>query len=130
IDEAETLDRLIERRVAVVGETGIDLDRDEAVDSGSRLPGRPEEVAGSLDVLDRKSEEDLLRIALAGGDLLQLRVVPATLGQCLLEDGRVRRDADDGVVVGHPLELTCLEQLARQRVEPDADALFRKLMQA
>ena len=94
-----------------------------------RSQTRAQQIAGGLDVLHREREEDLRRVVRRRGDLPQLRVVPVALGEGLLEDRRVRRDADDGVLLHHALELTGLEHLARERVEPDADAVLGQLMQ-
>ena len=122
--------RLLERRVPLVREIGIDLDRDEAVDAVGPLPHRPQEIAGALDVLDREREEDLLRVVGALELGAKLLVVPVAGRERLLEDRRVRGHADDRVLVDQPLELAGLEHLARERVDPDADAVLRELVQS
>ena len=60
----------------------------------------------------------------------KLVVVPASRRERLLEDGRVRGHADDGVLLHEPRELARFEHLARERVDPDADAVFRELVQS
>ena len=117
--------RLLERRVALVGEIGIDLDRDEAVDALGPVPDRSEDVACALDVLDRECEEHLLRVVRTLELGTELRVVPLPGRECLLEDGRIRRHADDGVLVDEPLQLSRLEHLPRERVDPHAHAVLR-----
>ena len=123
-------DRLLERRLAVVGQRRVDLDRDVAVDAARALPDRLHQVAGAADVLHRQLEEDLGRIVLGLQQLAELLVVPVARGERLLEDRRVRGDADDRVLLHQPGELTRLEHLARDRVDPGADARFEELMQS
>jgi hypothetical protein len=112
IDERGEELGLREGRVALVREIGIDLERDEAVDAGCAVPHRPEKIAGALDVLDRECEEDLARVVGALELGAKLLVVPVPGGHGLLEDGRIRRDPDDGVLVDHARELAVLEHLA------------------
>ena len=64
------------------------------------------------------------------GDLAQLLVVAVALGERLLEDRRVGRDADDRVVGHQRGELARVEHLARERVDPDADACVAQLLQS
>jgi hypothetical protein len=122
--------RLLERRLAVVGERRIDLDRDVAVDVGRPLPDGLHQVAGTADVLHCQLEEDLGRVVLRLEELAELLVVPLAGGERLLEDRRVRGDADDRVLLHQPGELARLEHLARDRVDPRADSRFEELMQS
>jgi len=46
------------------------------------------------------------------------------------EDGWVRGDANDGVLINGPRESTGFDQLAREVVDPDALAERRQLLQA
>jgi hypothetical protein len=55
-----------------------------------------EEVRGGIDVARRQVQEDLLRVVLVAEQLLQLFVVRVAARDRLLEDRRVRGDADDG----------------------------------
>ena len=48
----------------------------------------------------------------------------------LLEDRRVRRDADDRVAIHHLRELAALENVAGQVVEPDALPVLTQFLQS
>ena len=61
--------------------------------------------------------------------LLQVVVVGVAGRQRLLEDRRVRGDADDGVLVHHPLQLARVDEVARERVEPHRLPARRELME-
>ena len=122
--------RLLEGALAVVGERRVDLERDVAVEALAAIPHRSHQVAGALDVLDRELEEDLGRVVLPLHDLLELLVVPLARRERLLEDRRVRRDPDDGVLLHQSRQLARLQHLPRQRVDPDADPLLAQLMQS
>ena len=130
IDALGESGRLLEGRVAVVGEVGIDLEGDEAVDAACPLEDGMEEIACPLDVLDREREEHLACVVRPLELGAELAVVPLAGRQCLLEDRRIRRDADHRVLADEAVELTFLEPLARQRVHPDAHAQSRELVQA
>ena len=62
VDELVEQLRLLEGRVPLVREVGIDLERDEPVDAVGPVPHRAQKVARALDVLDGEREEDLLRV--------------------------------------------------------------------
>ena len=64
------------------------------------------------------SRKRLLGVAVGG--VADLRVVRVALSERLLEDGRVRRHADDRVLVDRARERAGLEQVAREEVDPDA----------
>ena len=99
-------------RIGVVGEVGVDLDRDVAVAPAGLLPDRAQEIAGRSDIGARELAEDLLRAQLARKEVAQLPVVGAAVGDRLLEDRRVRGHADDRVFAHQPGELAAREQLA------------------
>ena len=105
--------RLVERRLAVVGELWIDLDRDVAVDPAGSLPGPVQEIARTRHVLHGQLEEDLLRVVVPGQCVAELIVVPGPGRERLLEDRRVGGDADDGVLLHEPRELARLQHLPR-----------------
>ena len=130
VDLAVQPDRLLEGRLAVVGQRRVDLERDVAVDAFRPVPDRLQQVAGAPDVLHRELEEDLGRVVLGLQQLAELLVVPVPGRERLLEDRRVRGDADDGVLLQQPGELAGLEHLARDRVDPRADAGLVQLMQS
>ena len=121
--------RLREGRVPLVGQVGIHLDRHETVDAVRPIPHGPEHVARTLDVLDRQREEHLLRIVRVLELGAELLVVPVAGRERLLEDGRIGRDPDDGVLLDEALQLARFEHLARERVDPDADSVLGKLVQ-
>ena len=68
--------RLRERGIAVVGEGGVDLQRDVAVDTAGPLPHGLEEIARTLYVVDGQLEEDLLGIVVSLEGRPKLLVVP------------------------------------------------------
>ena len=125
------LDRLLDRRRGVVGEVGRALERDEAVAPVARVVGGAQQVGGAADVVERELEEELLRVANAGGDGgAQLVVVAVGAGDRLGEDRRVRGRAGDRAVGDQRRERAAVEQLARERVEPDRDAGVVELLEA
>jgi hypothetical protein len=121
---------LLVGRLALVGERRVDLQGHEAVDAVGALVDGLHQVASLLDVLDRQREEELLAVVRLLRGLGELLVVPVALGHRLLEDRRVGRDADDGVLVHEPLQLAGLEHLPGQRVDPDGHAVLGELMQS
>src|SRR6266581_1478020 len=96
----------------------------------SSIAGRPSFVAGIADVLLGQTPEDLLRIVYLAEGSANLFVVETALRDRLLEDGRVRGDADDRVVAHQPLELAGLEHLAGEKVDPDTLAERRELVKS
>jgi hypothetical protein len=76
----------------------------------------------------RQVEVDLLGVIDRLQALAELLVVGVALRDRLLEDRRVRGHADDGVVPHHPRELSRVEELAREEVDPDALAMVGKLV--
>ena len=75
------------------------------------------DVAGVPDVLAGHLPEHLLRVVRLFGQLVQLLVVEVRVRYSLLEDGRVRGNADDPVV-DHLLKTAVLYVLARELVHP------------
>ena len=75
-------------------------------------------------------EHDDMNVLCIGSEVVgpELVVVPLALGHRLLEDGRVRRDAAQRVVLHPRGERAGLEPAARERVDPDGLALFGDLM--
>src|SRR5205814_7934119 len=120
--------RLGDRRLRIAGEVRVDLDRDVTVFAAACVPDGTEQIARVADVFLGQMPEDLLglvELVEAGANLL---VVEVALRDRLLEDGRVRGDADDRVIAHHPLELAGLQQLTGEEVDPDALAELRELM--
>jgi hypothetical protein len=62
---------------------------------------------------------DLPRIIRLFGEFLQLLVVELALDDGLLEDGGIRGHAQDPIV-RHPLKVSVLDVVARERVHPNA----------
>src|SRR5439155_18159110 len=129
IDELVQASRLLDRPLRVVGERGIDLDRDVALEPAAAVPDRAHQVARIADVPRGERDEDLLRI-LFTGQLANLRVVASALRERLLEDGRVGGHPADRVLLHHPRELAALEQVSGEEIDPDALAESRELMKA
>src|SRR5215212_6884678 len=76
-----------------------------------------EDVAGVLDIFPGDLPENLLRVVYFFGQLPQLLVVEVGARHGLLEDGRVRSNADDPVIY-HPPETAVLNVLAGELVDP------------
>ena len=130
VDELVEAHRLLVRPLSIVREARIHFERDVAVDSPGVLPRSAQKIAAATHVLDREVDEDLLRSLVASEDLAQLLVVPVARGERFLEDGRIGRDADDGVLLHEARQLARLEHLSRERVDPDADTVRGELVQA
>ena len=68
-DEARPeVERLLDRGGGVVGEVRRALEGDEPVAAGARVVDRKQQVGGAADVVEGEREEQLLRVADAGGD--------------------------------------------------------------
>jgi hypothetical protein len=119
--------RLLDRGRRVVGQARVDLDRDVAVATACPVPDGSEKIAGGGDITHRQLQEDAPGIRIAAGDLL---VVGVPMRERLLEDARIRGDADDGVLVDRLRKGAGFDQITRQIVDPDALAERRQLMQA
>jgi hypothetical protein len=101
---------LVDRGGSVVGQVGVDLDRDTAVSAPCSLPDRSQEIAGIGDVTHHQVEEQAFRVFLGG--VADLRVACVAIGKGLLKDGRVRGHSDDRVLVDCAGEGAGLEQVA------------------
>ena len=106
----------------VVGEVGGALEGHEAVAPAAGVVGGAQQVGGAADVVEREREEQLLRVADARGGGAELLVVAVGAGDRLGEDGRVRGRAGDRAVGDQRGERAAVQQLPRERVEPDRDA--------
>ena len=111
--------RLLDRGLGLVSQRGVDFDRDVALQALPAVPDRAHQIAGVTDVLGGECDEDLLRVLL-GDEPAQLLVVGVPLRERLLEDGRVRRQAADGVLLHHPRELAPMHEVAGEEIDPDA----------
>ena len=129
VDEAVEALGLGERRVVVVREVRVDLPRDVAVLAASLVPDAAQEVARLGHVVVGQVQVDLLRVLEPLQALAELLVVRVALRDRLLEDRRVRRHADDGVVAHHPRQLARVQELTREEVDPDALAVVGELVQ-
>ena len=121
VDPLVQAERLVDRRLLLVGELGVDLDRDVAVLAAARVPDRAQQVAGIAGCPRPRAggrspsgRTRRLRTSRSWSSYQSLR------GDRLLEDRGVGRDADDGVLAHQPRELAGLEPFARERVDPDA----------
>ena len=104
--------------VGVVGQVGLDLDRDPAVGRRAVGDGR-EDVAGVADVLGGELEDHLGDVGAVGDQLAHLLVVALAVGDGAGEDRRVRGHADDVLVLDEVGEVAGLDALAGEVVEPD-----------
>ena len=109
-----------DRRLRVVREVGIDLDGHVSVPATPFVPDGAQKVKRLTHVARGELDEHLLEIALVLQDRAQLLVVGVSRGDRLLEDGRVRRHADDGVLAHHARQLPPLQEVAGEKVDPDA----------
>src|SRR4029077_14766326 len=111
--------RFAERRQRVVREARVDLQRDVAVAALSPIPDRAEQVARLAYVLLGQRPEHALarqpRVQFA-----QLLLIGVAVAHRLLEDRRVRRGANDRVVVEQPLKVPAANRVAREEVHPHA----------
>src|SRR5829696_9875108 len=81
--------------------------------------------------VERECEEQLLRVVRSVGDGgAQLVVVAVGTGDRLREDRWVRGRPRDRAVRDQPGELAAVQQLSRERVEPDRDAGVVKRLEA
>ena len=62
--------------------------------------------------------------------LPELLVVGVAGCEGLLEDRRIRGDARDGVLVHHPRELAPVDEIPRERVDPDALTVLGELLES
>ena len=109
-----------------MGQTGIDLDGDTAVDEVGGLGDLAEDVGGVAHIGGGELADGGLDIDLA--ELLELGVVRADLAQGLLEDGRVGGDADHVLVGDEVLQGAGLDAGAGQVVQPDGNAVVGRAL--
>ena len=69
------------------------LQTDESIDAGRLLVNRPQDVAGILDILDYQSLVDPMNATPFTDQSLDLLVVIIALGDRLMKNGRIGRDA-------------------------------------
>src|SRR6185437_5814192 len=99
----------------------VDLPRHVTVETLTLVPDFPQQIARIRDVVRGELQEDLLGIFLTRlEDFFELFVVGVAFRNRLLEDRRIGSDTDDRVLFHHPRELSALQQLSREVVDPDA----------
>ncbi len=105
----------------VVGQPRVDLDRHATVRPAAGVVRRAHDVAGPAHVVRRQRTDGLLHGDLALGQVSDLVGVGLAVGERLLEDRRVRRDADDPAVGHHLGQAAAGQPGPAQVVEPDRD---------
>jgi hypothetical protein len=113
-------DRFAVGLLGLIGEAGIDLQRDIAVTGARALEHGREHVTRGLDVLYRQRPEALDGVLAGCRELPELLVVGVARAHRLLQDGRVRGRSDDGEVVDQALQVPAEGSFAGQVVDPDA----------
>ena len=66
VEARPELDRLLDRRVGVIGEVGRALEGDEPVAAVALVVGGAQQVGRTADVLEREHEEQLPRVVRSG----------------------------------------------------------------
>ena len=127
-DAAEELGRRGDRGGRVVGHPRRQLERDESVEMAGFVVDVPDLVGRVAHVRDRELEEGVGGVESRRLERRDGAVVVVRVGDRLLEDRGVRRDADDALV-DHPPELARLKPAAPDVVEPRARARGDKLLQ-
>ena len=111
---------LLDRGIRVVGKVGSAFKGHEAVATVGSLVDGQKDVGCAADVFQGQREEQLAVVALAAtNEAAQLGVVAIRTGDRLGEDCRVGGRAGDVATINETSELAGLEQLPRERVEPD-----------
>jgi hypothetical protein len=95
VDQPPQAAGLRDRPLGLVREPGIDLDGHPAVHAVGRLVHRAQHVAGPPHVVRRDVARRPVHGDAAQRQVVHLRVVQLALGDRLLEDRRIGRDADD-----------------------------------
>src|SRR5690606_8512928 len=108
--------------VGVAGQAGVDLDRHAPVDAAGGLVDVAEQVRGVAHVGRGQLPHGGVDVGAAGGQLADLLVVGLAVGECVGEDRRVGRDADDVLVADQLGQVAGVEPLTGQVVEPDRHA--------
>jgi hypothetical protein len=112
--------RGLERRVGVVREVGLDLERHVAVEVLGLVVDAAEDVAGRLHVAHDHRAVGLAAVGAGLGELGQLVVVVVGAEDRLLEDRRIGGRAAQRLLLDHPLELAALDERSAQQVQPRA----------
>src|SRR3954453_19075490 len=115
-------------RVRLVRQAGRDLEGDPTV-TGGPLGDRGEQVTGVADVGCGDRAQSLLDAHLAHCEGVQLVVVGLRSADRRGEDGGVRWDPDDRVLVDEGLQVAGADAVPRQVVQPDGDPCFGQLGQ-
>ena len=119
--------RFRHRSRRVVGEVGRDLEAHVAIPPPRGGVHDLELVGGFLDVADGQALVQCLGVEVpAVGQLGELGLVVGRAGDGLLEDGGVRRDALEPVLLDQALELSTREEVPPDVVEPDRLAVVLK----
>src|SRR6201999_1966568 len=105
--------------VGVVRQPRVDLDRHAAVDTGRSLPLRGQHVGRVWDLNGGPPPAGSAHVGAVFGELGDLGVVGAALGQRLLENRWVGGDTDDALGVDQLLQVAGLQTLPGQVVQPD-----------
>ena len=114
----------------IVRQIGRNLDADIAVGTAGRLIHRAQCVRRLPDVLDRQMFENLARGAVVRAQQPRDGVVIGVgAADGLLEDGRVRRDAAQAVVVDELFQGAACDKIAGYEIEPHGLAAIRKRAQ-
>jgi hypothetical protein len=103
------------------GDPGVDLDRDPAVHAVGAVVDLAQLVAGPADVEGRQHPDRLADVRAPQRQVADLLVVGGAVGQRLLEDRRVGRDAHDLLVADELGEVARAQPLTGQVVEPHRD---------
>jgi len=112
----------------VVGESGLDLDRDAPVFALRGVVHRTEDVARGSHVRGDDLEHRVVNARTLLRQLRHLVVVRVAGRERVGEDRRVGGDADDVAVVDEALQATRHDAFAREVVEPDADSDVGELL--
>jgi hypothetical protein len=107
---------------AVSRDAGVDLDRHPAVDAFGGVVDGSQDVACPPDVVRRQRAESFADVDAAQREVAQLGVVAVGGRDGLLEDARVRRDADEVPVADEVAEVAGAQPVPAEVVEPDRDA--------
>ena len=122
--------RLVNRLPSLVSEAGVDFEADVAVESVRALVDGEQDVGGVSDVLRHEVFVNL-RDALARlHEAAQLLVVVGRAGDGLLEDGRIRGDAAQVVLLDLLLQVAGRNHRAANVVVPDGLAELHDFSQA
>jgi len=112
--------RLGYRMGGVIRPARRDLQADIAVVAAAGFVYRQQQVARGLDVGDRQRLEAPLGIRLAGLEARQVVGVMRAVGECILEDRRIRGHARHPVFGDQLRQRAVADQVARQVVQPEA----------